>query len=157
MNEPASEVILYRSDDGQSAVQLRAVGGTVWLTQSQLAELYDTSVPNIVQIIGRVLADGEVGEATINSELRVRTEGSREVRRRMNVYNLGMAHRRRRGGGGNYQLRVDRSSDTFAGRPPPDGAGGRGGLTPATRRAPAHRPRSAKVDPARRYCTRVTG
>ncbi|MEE6287877.1 virulence RhuM family protein [Georgenia sp. MJ173] len=90
MNEPTGEVILYRSDDGKSSLQLRAAGGTVWLTQAQLAELYGTSVPNILQIIGRVLADGEVGEATINSELIVRTEGSRDVRRRLNVYNLDM-------------------------------------------------------------------
>jgi hypothetical protein len=90
VTEPSGEVILYRSDDGQSVVQLRAVGGTVWLTQAQLAELYATSIPNIVQIIGRVLADGEVGEATTNSELRVQQEGAREVRRTVKVYNLDM-------------------------------------------------------------------
>ena len=75
MSEPGGEVILYRSDDGQALVQLHSVGGTVWLTQAQLAELYDTSVPNIVQIIRRVLADGEVDPATTNSELRVQLEG----------------------------------------------------------------------------------
>lgn len=90
MNDPAGEVILYRSDDGRSSVQLRAVGGTVWLTQAQLAELYDTSTQNVQQTIARVRADGEVPEATINSELIVRREGSRDVRRRMNVYNLDM-------------------------------------------------------------------
>ena len=55
MSEPGGEVIVYRSPDGQALVQLRAVAGTVWLTQAQLAELYDTSVPNIAQIIRRVL------------------------------------------------------------------------------------------------------
>lgn len=79
MTEPAGEVILYRSDDGQSVVQLRAVAGTVWLTQAQMAELYATSVPNVAQTIRRVLDDGEVNEATINSELMVRAEGSRQV------------------------------------------------------------------------------
>lgn len=38
------EVVLYRADDGGSVVQLRAAGGTVWLTQAQMAELYGTSV-----------------------------------------------------------------------------------------------------------------
>lgn len=90
MTEPAGEVILYRSDDGQSHVQLRVVGGTVWLTQAQMAELYGTSTQNIQQIIARVLADGEVTEATINSELMVRREGTRDVRRRLSVYNLDM-------------------------------------------------------------------
>ena len=90
MSEPAGEVILYRSDDGQSLVQLRAVGGTVWLTQSHMAELYDTSVPNIVQIIRRVLADGEVDQSTTNSELRVQLEGTRQVQREVKVYNLDM-------------------------------------------------------------------
>jgi hypothetical protein len=90
MSEPGGEVILYRSDDGQALVQLHSVGGTVWLTQAQLAELYDTSVPNIVQIIGRVLADGEVDPTTTNSELRVQLEGARTVQREVKVYNLEM-------------------------------------------------------------------
>ena len=38
------ELVVYRSEDGQTHVQLRAVEGTVWLTQAQIAELYGTSV-----------------------------------------------------------------------------------------------------------------
>lgn len=83
------EIILYQGDDG-SHVQLRASGGTVWLTQAEIAELYGTSVPNVVQIIRRVRAEGEVPEATINSELMVRKEGGRSVRREVKVYNLDM-------------------------------------------------------------------
>ncbi|SDH11266.1 virulence RhuM family protein [Pseudonocardia oroxyli] len=90
MTEPGGELVVYRSDDGQSRVQLRAVGGTVWLTQAQLAELYATSVQNIQQIISRVLADGEVTQATINSALIVRQEGNRQVKREVKVYNLDM-------------------------------------------------------------------
>ncbi|WP_422737176.1 virulence RhuM family protein [Micromonospora sp. WMMD729] len=90
MTDPAGELVLYRTDDGGSVVQLRAAKGTVWLTQAQMAELYGTSVPNIVQIMRRVLAEGEVTEATINSELVVRTEGTRQVRREVKVYNLDM-------------------------------------------------------------------
>jgi hypothetical protein len=88
--EPGGELVVYRSNDGRTQVQLRAVQGTAWLTQAQMAELYSTSVPNIVQIIRRVLDDGEVTEATTNSELMVRQEGSRQVRREIKVYNLEM-------------------------------------------------------------------
>jgi hypothetical protein len=84
------EVIVYRTDDGASRVQLREVNGSVWLTQAQMAELYGTSVPNIAQIIRRVVADAEVSEATINSELIVRPEGDRQVRRDVLTYNLDM-------------------------------------------------------------------
>ncbi|WP_231515568.1 virulence RhuM family protein [Herbidospora cretacea] len=55
-----------------------------------MAELFDTSVPNINQRIMQILDDGELTEATINSELIVRQEGSREVRREVRVYNLDM-------------------------------------------------------------------
>ena len=83
-------MIVYRSPDGATRVQLRAVQGTVWLTQAEIAELYGTSVPNIAQIMRRVLEDGEVTEATLNSELRVRTEGARRIRREVKIYNLDM-------------------------------------------------------------------
>ena len=72
------ELVVYRSEDGRTHVQLRAVKGTVWLTQAQIAELYGTSVQNIAQIIRRILDDGEVTQATINSELMVRQRGHPE-------------------------------------------------------------------------------
>jgi hypothetical protein len=86
----SGEIILYASADGQQKVQLRAAGGSVWLSQLQMADLYGTSVPNIAQLISRILADGEVSESTINSELIVRTEGTRQVQRDVKVYNLDM-------------------------------------------------------------------
>ena len=89
MNGGSGELILYTDPKG-SQVQLRAVDGTVWMTQAEISELYGTSVPNVAQIIRRVLDDGEVGESTVNSELRVRREGEREVRRSVNVYDLDM-------------------------------------------------------------------
>ena len=90
MIEPGGELVLYRSADGRATVQLRAVEGTAWLAQAQIAELYGTSVQNIDQITRRILADGEVTEATINSELIVRTEGSRRVQRKIKIYSLEM-------------------------------------------------------------------
>jgi hypothetical protein len=71
MAEQGGEMIVYRRK-GASEVQLRPVNGTVWLTYEQMADLYATSRENIVQIVRRVLADGEVDESTCNSELRVR-------------------------------------------------------------------------------------
>jgi len=55
-----------------------------------MAGLYATSVPNVKQVILRILADGEATEATINSELIVRQEGQLQVRREVLIYNLDM-------------------------------------------------------------------
>jgi hypothetical protein len=88
MADDGGEIVVYNAADGGPRVQLRAIDGTVWLTQAEIARLYGTSVPNIAQIVRRVLADGEVTEATINSELRVAEEGRRQVRRQVKVYNL---------------------------------------------------------------------
>jgi len=89
MTEPQGEMIVYRRK-GASEVQLRSVGGTVWLTYRGMADLYATSSENIIQIVGRVLADGEVDESTTNSELVVRQEGTRKVRREVKSFNLDM-------------------------------------------------------------------
>jgi hypothetical protein len=83
------QVLLYQ-DEGGVRLQLRASDGTVWLSQTQIARLYATSVPYVLQMISRILSDGELTEATINSELIVRTEGGRQVQREIKVYNLDM-------------------------------------------------------------------
>lgn len=90
MTGDSGELILYRTEDGRSQIQMRASGGTVWLTQAQMAELFATSVQNINQRVLAILQDGELTEATINSELIVRQEGSRQVRREVLVYDLDM-------------------------------------------------------------------
>jgi hypothetical protein len=85
------ELILYRTDDGRSIIQLRAVDGTVWLTQAQIADLLDTGVPNINKHIASIIEDGELlEERTISHQEIVRQEGSRLVRRRIQSYNLDM-------------------------------------------------------------------
>lgn len=83
------ELILYQTGDGP-VIQLRAVDGTVWLTQAEMAELFDTGVPNINKHISSVLEDGEVAEATISNQEIVRQEGDRLVRRKVQTYNLDM-------------------------------------------------------------------
>ena len=56
------EFILYATDDGKTEVQLRASGGTAWLTQEQMAHLFDRERSVITKHIGNVFAEGEVGE-----------------------------------------------------------------------------------------------
>lgn len=84
------ELILYTAEDGSAAVQLRAQGGTVWLTQLEMATLFDTSKQNISLHIKNILDEGELPEATVKESLTVQTEGKREVRRSNLVYNLDM-------------------------------------------------------------------
>lgn len=86
--DDGGEVIVYTTPNGGPRVQLRAVNGTVWLSQAEIAELYGTSVSNVAHIARRVLDDGEVTRATIDSESRVAQEGRRQVRRDVKIYNL---------------------------------------------------------------------
>ncbi|GGX89051.1 hypothetical protein GCM10007160_15490 [Litchfieldella qijiaojingensis] len=87
----ASELILYQTDDGRTAIHLRAEGGTVWLTQAEIAELFATSPQAITQHIRTIYADRELApEATCKEFLQVRQEGSRQVRRRLKSYSLPM-------------------------------------------------------------------
>jgi hypothetical protein len=85
------ELILYTTPDGAATIQLRAIDGTVWLSQAELAELFQTSVPNINIHIRNVLADGELAaEATIKEHLIVAQEAGREVKRRLKLCKLDM-------------------------------------------------------------------
>lgn len=85
------ELILYSAEDGRVEIQLRAVGGTVWLTQAQMAELFSTSPQAITQLIRSIYEDEEFSEsATCNELLQVRSEGGRQVRRTLKHYNLKM-------------------------------------------------------------------
>lgn len=84
-----TQLILYSSEDGKSQVQLRADRGTVWLSQRQMAELFDVSPDNIGLHLKNVYADGELQrEATTEESSVVQREGGREVRRRVTHYNL---------------------------------------------------------------------
>ena len=86
-----SEIILYQTEDGQSRIQVRLEGGTVWLSQALMAELFLTTPQNITIHIGEIYKDGELSEAaTCKEHLQVRQEGSRVVRRQIKLYNLDM-------------------------------------------------------------------
>lgn len=87
----SGELILYTAEDGSVAVQLRAEGGTVWLTQAEIASLFDTTPQNITQHTKAIYAEGELTEgATCKELLQVRLEGGRAVNRTLKHYNLDM-------------------------------------------------------------------
>ncbi|WP_220182790.1 virulence RhuM family protein [Sphaerisporangium album] len=90
MAESSGELILYTTDDGLVQMQLRPVNGTVWLSQAEMAHLFDTGIPAINKHIANLLEDGELTEATISKLEIVQQEGSRLVGRQINVYNLDM-------------------------------------------------------------------
>lgn len=84
-------VIIYRTDDGKSAIELHLENDTVWLTQLELAELFETTKQNISKHIRAILEDGELSEdATVNYKLTVQKEGNRRVQRQVAYYNLDM-------------------------------------------------------------------
>ena len=81
------QILIYR--DGSLSLQVRLDGRTVWLTQKQLAELYQTTVPNINQHLRAIYEEGELAsDATIKQYLIVQTEGRRNVRRQVEHYSL---------------------------------------------------------------------
>lgn len=83
------ELVLYQAPDGAARLQVRLSGGTLWLTQQQLAELYQSTPQNITQHIRAIYAEGEVAEAvTCKPYLQVRAEGGRSVSRNLKHYNL---------------------------------------------------------------------
>jgi hypothetical protein len=94
MTEPASpptssEIVFYQGEDGQSRIQVRLDGGTVWLTQRLLAELYQVSVPTINEHLANLFAEQELDPAATIRKFRiVQPEGNREVSRLVDYYNL---------------------------------------------------------------------
>ncbi len=83
------QLILYTTDDGKSQIQLRADLGTVWLTQLEIAELFDATKQNISLHLKNIFEDGELdAAATIKESLTVQTEGTRQVQRPVTLYNL---------------------------------------------------------------------
>ena len=84
-----SSLVLYQTEDGRTRIQCRFEDETIWLSQAQLAELFQTSVPNISIHLKAIYAEEELTEsATIKSHLIVRTEGGREVSRQVRHYSL---------------------------------------------------------------------
>ena len=86
-----NDIIIYTTDDGKASIELHLDNGTVWLTQLELAELFQTSKQNISKHIKAIFEDSELTEeATVNYKLTVQKEGSRNVQRQVVYYNLDM-------------------------------------------------------------------
>ena len=83
------EIVFYQRDNGTPGIDVRMDGGTVWLTQAQMAELFQTTPQNITLHLKAIFAEGELTEsATCKDYLQVRQEGARQVERNLRHYNL---------------------------------------------------------------------
>lgn len=85
-----AEFVLYSTEDGTTRLYLRADNGSVWLTQLELAELFQTTKQNISLHIKNVLAEDELPPTTVKDYLTVQSEGARQVQRRLLTCNLDM-------------------------------------------------------------------
>lgn len=84
-----SELILYTTEDGQNQIQLRVESDSAWLSQLEMAELFNATKQNISLHLRNIFADDELDpKSTVKESLTVQTEGQREVRRLVTLYNL---------------------------------------------------------------------
>ncbi len=84
-----SDLLLYTSEDGKTRLELRTDGTTIWLSQLEIAELFQTTKHNISLHTKNILREGELTPAaTVKESLTVQTEGKREVKRTLTLYNL---------------------------------------------------------------------
>src|ERR1035437_7454039 len=87
--EPNSEIILYQTEDNRTRIEVRLEDETVWLTQRQLAELFQKDVRTINEHIQNIFEEGELQRgATIRKFRIVQAEGARSVEREVDFYNL---------------------------------------------------------------------
>ena len=90
-NENTGDILIYQSENGLTRIDVRLEQETVWLTQQQMAELFQTSRTNVVEHIQHIYEEGELSpEATCRNFRHVQKEGSRMVAREMPFYNLDM-------------------------------------------------------------------
>ncbi|SHF11462.1 virulence RhuM family protein [Schwartzia succinivorans] len=85
------EIVIYQTEDGNTKIDVRFENETVWLTQAQLVDLYQSSKANISEHIKHIFEEGELDEKSTVRKFRiVRVEGNREVAREVTHYNLDM-------------------------------------------------------------------
>ena len=91
MEEKKGEILIYQSEDGLTNVEVTVQDETVWLSQQQMAELFQTSRTNVVEHIKHIFEEGELDEvSTCRNFRQVRQEGARKVTREITYYNLDM-------------------------------------------------------------------
>ena len=85
------QIIIYQTEDGLTKIDVKVENETVWLSQQQMTELFQSSRTNIVEHIKHIYEEGELNEeATCRKFRQVRMEGNREVCRELPFYNLDM-------------------------------------------------------------------
>ena len=83
------KIVIYQTEDGQTQIDVRLENDTVWLTQAQMVELFQTTKQNVSLHVGNVYKEGELEqEATVKEYLTVQNEGNRKVTRKIKYYNL---------------------------------------------------------------------
>lgn len=84
-----NKIVIYQTEDGHTQIDVRLENETVWLTQAQMAELFQKTPQNITMHIRNAFNEGELDEqATCKEFLQVQTEGARVVRRKVKFYDL---------------------------------------------------------------------
>lgn len=86
-----NNMLIYQDENGITKVSVRLDEDDIWLTQNQIAELYNTTKQNISFHINNIFNDGELSQnSTVKKYLTVQNEGSRKVNRNLDHYNLDM-------------------------------------------------------------------
>lgn len=89
--EQKGEILIYRSEEGKTKIEVRLENENIWLSQQQMSELYQSSRTNIVEHIQHIYEEGELNENSTCRKFRhVQIEGNRSVEREMSFYNLDM-------------------------------------------------------------------
>ena len=84
-----NQIVIYQTEDGQTQIDVRLENDTVWLTQAQMAELFERTPQNITMHIRNAYNEGELEKmSTCKEYLQVQTEGKRRVRRSVKYYDL---------------------------------------------------------------------
>lgn len=86
-----NDIIIYNTEDGKAKINLQYEDGTVWLSQLEIAELFQTTKQNVSKHVKAIYSEGELEErATVNYKLTVQKEGNRKISRQLTYYNLDM-------------------------------------------------------------------
>lgn len=87
--EPVGDILLYQTEDGRTCLEVSVDAQTVWLSQAQVAELFQTTKQNVSLHIRNIFEEGELlRPATVKESLTVQREGQRNVQRQVEFYNL---------------------------------------------------------------------
>ena len=89
MEENNNNIVIYQTDDGTTKIDVKLEDETVWLSQQQMADLYDTTKQNISLHIKNIFDEEELDiNSTVNEFLKVQKEGNQKVERKVKYYNF---------------------------------------------------------------------